>query len=85
MERPVFGGREPFWNTAAIGWHLVEAHRPIPIGGKREALAVWRPDGALIVAAECELLDLCVASKVVDPEDVAVIFHCLHDQLPSVG
>ena len=84
MERAFFGGRQPLRCATAIGWHPVEAHRPIPIRGERDALAVGRPDGAPIVTVECELLDLRVARQVIEPEDIAVVFCCLHDQLPSV-
>ena len=84
MGRAFVGGRQTVRSAAAIGWYPVEAHRPIPIRRECDALAVWSPDGALIVPLERELLDLSAASKVVDPQDIAVIFCCLNDQLPSL-
>ena len=85
MERAFFGGRETLRSATAIGWHRVEAHRPLPIRRERDASAVGSPDGALIVTLERKLLDLRVASKVVEPEDATVIFHRFHHQLVSVG
>ena len=85
MKRAFFGGRETLRYATTIAWHLIHTHRPLSIRRERDALTVGSSHGSLVVALECEPLDLRVASEVVKPDDAAVILRCLHERVQAAG